>query len=159
MCQQQLINHWWKRLPTQASSPGCMDPQTIEQKTRLTTSALQDGSEEGCKMWGLYERGRCCVWPPAITCKSETQANETHKQKQYRSWQTLQHHHASKQRKRKISNWNLDTVSQPSENSKNEDDNDAIEENSFPDQKNQYKQANNRSIRRSQAEQHHSTVW
>lgn len=54
-----------------------------------------------------------------------------HTSKQHRSWKTPKLHYAtcSKQRKRKISNWNLNTVSQPSENSKNKDDNDAIEEN------------------------------
>lgn len=55
--------------------------------------------------------------------------------------------HASKQRKGRISNWNLDTVSQSSENSKNENENDAIEEKWF--QMKKYMQAKNWS-RRSQ---------
>lgn len=61
--------------------------------------------------------------------------------------------------KRKISNWNLDTVSQPSENSKNEDDNDAIEENRYQIRKtNISKLTTEAEELRSQAERHHSTV-
>lgn len=62
--------------------------------------------------------------------------------------------HASKQRKRGISNWNLDTVSQSSENSKNENENDAIEEKWFQMKKYKLKT----EAEEAKAEQQHSTV-
>lgn len=88
-----------------------------------------------------YERGRCSVRTPAITSKTETQANEHTQAKTAQILKNASTLHASKQRKRRISNWNLDTVSQSSENSKNENENDAIEEKWF--QMKKYMQAKN----------------